>query len=86
MVVVVTAFGLLARWQVHRALSGNSLSWAYAFEWPFFALYALYMWWKLLHDGEESERAPAPQTDEEARALDEYNRWLADLNRSDRQR
>ena len=86
MVVVVTAFALLARWQVHRALSGNSLSWAYAFEWPFFALYALYMWWKLLHDGEESERAPAPQTDEESRALEEYNRWLADLNRSDRQR
>jgi len=85
-IVVVTAFVLLARWQVQRALSGNSLSWAYAFEWPFFALYALYMWWKLLHDGEESERRPAPQTEEEVRALEEYNAWLAGLNRSDRRR
>lgn len=85
-VVVVTAFCLLARWQVHRALSGNTLSWAYAFEWPFFALYAVYMWWKLLHDGEEDERRPARQTEEEARALEEYNRWLAGLNRSDPRR
>ena len=84
-VVVVTAFALLARWQVHRALSGNSLSWAYAFEWPFFALYAVYMWWKLLHD-EEPDRRAVSQTDEEARALEEYNRWLAELNRSDRRR
>ena len=85
MVVVVTAFVLLARWQVHRALSGNSLSWAYAFEWPFFALYAVYMWWKLLHD-EEPDRRAVSQTDEEARALEEYNRWLGELNRSDRRR
>ena len=84
-VVVVTAFVLLARWQVHRALSGNSLSWAYAFEWPFFALYAVYMWWKLLHD-EEPDRRAVSQTDEEARALEEYNRWLGELNRSDRWR
>jgi DNA-binding transcriptional regulator of glucitol operon len=84
--VVVSAFALLARWQVHRALSGNTLSWAYAFEWPFFALYAIYMWWKLLHDTEENERRPAPQSAEEAAALEEYNRWLAGLNQSDRRR
>ena len=81
----MTAFCLLARWQVDRALSGNTLSWAYAFEWPFFALYAIYMWWRLLHDEEEdSQRRPAAQTEEEALALERYNQWLADLNRSDR--
>lgn len=37
-------------WQVDRALSGNELSWAYVFEWPIFAGYAAYMWWRLIHD------------------------------------
>jgi hypothetical protein len=43
----------LAWWQATRALSGNTLSWAYTFEWPIFAGYALYMWWRLLHDATE---------------------------------
>lgn len=48
--IVVPLFAALCDWQVHRALSGNSLSWAYVFEWPFFAGYAVYLWWKLLHE------------------------------------
>jgi hypothetical protein len=35
--------------EVMRALGGNSLSWAYVFEWPIFAAFAIYMWWNLLH-------------------------------------
>ena len=26
------------------------MSWAYVFEWPAFAIYAIYMWWQLIHD------------------------------------
>jgi hypothetical protein len=37
-------------WQVDRALGGNGLSWAYVFEWPFFAGYSVFLWWKLLHE------------------------------------
>lgn len=37
--------------ELGRAQSGNSLSWAYVFEWPLLALFAIYMWWKLLHPG-----------------------------------
>jgi len=85
-VVVVTAFCLLARWQVSRALSGNTLSWAYAFEWPFFALYAIYMWWRLLHDADDANPRLARQSEEEARALEEYNRWLGELHAQDRRR
>ena len=48
--VLFPAFCGLAWWQVGRALSGNSLSWAYAFEWPIFAGYLLFLWWKLVHD------------------------------------
>ena len=53
--VVVPTFLVLCDWQVHRALAGNDLSWAYVFEWPFFAAYALYMWWRFIHEDQ-----PAP--------------------------
>jgi hypothetical protein len=46
LVVCVAAFVI----EVGRALGGNSLSWAYVFEWPIFAVFAVYMWWHLLHD------------------------------------
>ena len=78
--VAVLAFALMARWQVHRALSGNELSWAYAFEWPFFAVFALYMWWKLLHDDEDVSRAaPAPEDPEIEEQRAAYNRYLQSL-------
>jgi len=47
---VVPTFLGLAWWQLHRALGGNDLSWAYTFEWPFFAGYGVFVWWKLVHD------------------------------------
>jgi hypothetical protein len=74
-------------------LSGNTLSWVYTFEWPFFAGYAIYMWWKLLHEesGEDSKPSSEPaESDDRARQdaekLAEYNRYLADLHASDRAR
>ena len=48
--VLLVAFSALFVWQLHRALSGNWLSWMYVFEWPIFALYAAFLWWKLVHD------------------------------------
>ena len=44
--------------EVSRALGGNTLSWAYVFEWPIFAAFAVYMWWNLLH-GQDGSRQPA---------------------------
>ena len=53
--------------EVGRALGGNTLSWAYVFEWPIFAAFAVYMWWHLLHDvgggapaGPPADRPAAP--------------------------
>ncbi len=141
MLVLLPVFAFLTRWQLERALGGNTLSWAYTFEWPLFAIYALYVWWQLIHDqtapglrsGSTSARAEsltatptgakgadpdhsqpgwaltggrnknvavaatsvidaetggrgeryAPQTAEEAAALAEYNRYLAELNAAD---
>jgi hypothetical protein len=47
--VVVPGCIVLCWWQVTRALGGNTLSWAYVFEWPVFAGYGVFMWWKLIH-------------------------------------
>jgi hypothetical protein len=58
-IVTVPTFAALCDWQVHRALGGNSLSWAYVFEWPFFAGYAIYMWWRFIH---EAPPEPTPAT------------------------
>jgi hypothetical protein len=51
--VVVPAFMALCVWQIDRAVGGNSLSWAYVFEWPLFAGYAIYMWWRFVHEKPE---------------------------------
>jgi hypothetical protein len=45
--------------EVKRALGGNELSWAYVFEWPLFAVFAVYMWWTTLHQSRWKHRAPA---------------------------
>ncbi|MHB1445216.1 MAG: hypothetical protein ACYCZV_06105 [Acidimicrobiales bacterium] len=51
--VLVVAPGCLIAfwWQLHRALGGNDLSWAYCFEWPIFSVLAVVGWWQLIHDG-----------------------------------
>jgi hypothetical protein len=57
--VVVPAFMALCVWQITRAVGGNSLSWAYVFEWPIFAGYAVYMWWRFVHEAAEDMQPPA---------------------------
>lgn len=49
----------LGYWQYLRAESGNSLSWAYVFEWPFFAAVVVYFWWDLIHHPEIEQAEPA---------------------------
>jgi hypothetical protein len=50
LIVFVPGCVALTWWQASRALSGNALSWVYTFEWPIFAVYAVFMWWKLIHE------------------------------------
>ena len=40
----------LGNWQFHRAEAGNALSWAYTFEWPVFAVFAVVFWAKTIID------------------------------------
>jgi len=90
LLALTPTFILLFLWQVRRATSGNTLSWAYVFEWPFFLAYALYMWWRLVHEP-TAERPdpgvpgapPLPGGDEvEDEELAAYNRYLAELDAS----
>jgi hypothetical protein len=92
-IVIVPTFAALCAWQVRRALAGNQLSWAYVFEWPFFAGYAVYMWWRFLHEaprdaaaqremsrtGPPSETAAEPTEDPEAQDRAAYNEYLSEL-------
>ena len=46
MVVLVVGFLGLGWWQVTRAAAGNTLSWGYAIEWPIFAGFVVFVWWR----------------------------------------
>jgi DNA-binding transcriptional regulator of glucitol operon len=52
LLMVVAFFGMLwlGDWQYRRAMSGNALSWAYTFEWPLFAVFAVVFWAKTIRD------------------------------------
>jgi hypothetical protein len=50
MVLAVWGMLWLGDWQLHRALSGNGLSWAYTFEWPLFAGFAVVFWARTIRD------------------------------------
>ena len=38
---------VMAFFQLMRGLDGNNRSWLYVFEWPFFAVFIYYMYWKM---------------------------------------
>jgi hypothetical protein len=50
--VILSILGMLwlGNWQLRRAESGNALSWAYTFEWPLFAIFAVVFWAKTIRD------------------------------------
>jgi hypothetical protein len=58
---IVATVGMLwlGDWQFHRAESGNALSWAYTFEWPIFAVFAVVFWAKTIRDEFKPPAAPA---------------------------
>ncbi len=50
--VILSVVGMLwlGNWQLRRAEAGNALSWAYTFEWPLFAIFAVVFWGKTIRD------------------------------------
>ncbi|WP_406072408.1 hypothetical protein [Micromonospora sp. NBC_01638] len=67
MVVLAVSFLGLGWWQISRATAGNSLSWGYAVEWPIFAGFVVYVWWREVklarHRATEADTPPADPAD-----------------------
>lgn len=74
--------------EIRRALSGNYLAWVYVIEWPVFAVFGTYVWWRLIHRTDDDSTTtptsptPAPEPpvadadDPELRAWQQYVRDL----------
>jgi hypothetical protein len=68
LLMVVSFWGMLwlGDWQLHRALSGNGLSWAYTFEWPLFACFAVVFWARTIRDEFREKRGVQAKPDDAA--------------------
>jgi hypothetical protein len=51
--LIASGCAYAAIWQIHRAAQGNTLSYLYSIEWPFFAVVAGIGWWQMFHDTPE---------------------------------
>lgn len=77
---VLATLGMLwlGRWQLHRAETGNELSWAYTVEWPLFAILGLLFWARSLREelrggtsqpvGESKAARPTSPSESDAQA------------------
>lgn len=59
LLAVVTCLAL-GWWQAGRAAEGNTLSWAYTFEWPLFAVFVIAIWIREIRLTLRKGRAEAP--------------------------
>lgn len=64
-VFLVLAFSVLAYWQLRRGEAGNARSWGYAFQWPAFAIFVIYMWIRMMRE-ELHPATDEPQADDDA--------------------
>jgi hypothetical protein len=78
-VICISAFAI----EISRALSGNTLSWAYVVEWPILGVYAIYMWHKLLKDERSTESRSCRVTEGVDPKLAAWNEYLAKVHGGD---
>jgi hypothetical protein len=73
---LVGGFLALGWWQYNRASGGNTLSWAYTFEWPVFAAFVVFIWFREVQvaltdgrrDADPVEPGPAPAPEDRTAA------------------
>jgi hypothetical protein len=63
--VLAAAFLGLGWWQLRRATGGNALSWGYALQWPVFAGFTVFVWYRTLRD---TARPPGSRRDQGSRS------------------
>jgi len=78
-VLCVSAFVV----EVLRATGGNTLSWAYVFEWPLLLAYAVYMWHRLINEERGVTVEPAAASEKETADREAWNAHLAALHAAD---
>jgi hypothetical protein len=61
----VTVSLALGWWQFSRASGGNSLSWGYTFEWPVFAGFFAFLWWREVQLARHPEKPAEPDEEPE---------------------
>jgi DNA-binding transcriptional regulator of glucitol operon len=66
--VLVVAFLALGWWQFSRASGGNTLSWGYTFEWPVFAGFVVFLWFREVQQELRAGRAPREEQPETPQA------------------
>jgi hypothetical protein len=57
--VLVAGFLGLGWWQYSRAVGGNALSWGYMVEWPVFAGFVVFLWFREVQVERRAGRKPA---------------------------
>ena len=65
-ITLITAFLALGWWQLGRAAAGNVLSYAYAVEWPVFAGFVAFVWYKEVRRARAARAAATPAPDDPA--------------------
>ncbi len=66
--VLVAGFLALGWWQFSRATGGNSLSWGYTFEWPVFAAFVVFIWYREVQQERRAARAAEQEVQPEPQA------------------
>lgn len=52
---------IAAGWfELTRALAGRQIAWIYAFEWPVFGVYGVYIWWRLSRENDPAAHPSRP--------------------------
>jgi hypothetical protein len=74
----------LGWWQINRAAAGNLLSWAYAVQWPVFAAFVGFIWWRevQLERRRGSVGTPEPASPEPLDESSGYRRPVRTARRS----
>ncbi|MCI0686787.1 MAG: hypothetical protein L0Y54_06055 [Sporichthyaceae bacterium] len=65
---------VLGWWQLQRGQSGNLRSFAYALEWPAFAIFVLFMWGRMIYDELRPAEPASPSAGSESPATEPAGR------------